>query len=327
MRLSASLSLLTALVFAALAGYFAMGWLEQQRQVARPVIVEPKPKARTIVVAAERLRWGMELTKQNLREIAWHASELPRGAFSKISDVLASDKKRFALSSLEPNELVLESKITGPGQRASLAALLSPGKKAVTIRVNDVNGIAGFVLPGDRVDVLLTRKSDKQTSTEVMLQGVRVLGVDQIADERTDKKAVVVKSVTLEVRTEDAQRVVLASTIGNLALALRSPAVDDREPTSRMTPATLIDGAVRPDVSASTARLPSTQTIAVVRAVKRTEYAVPSRTALADPRPERVTGPADPVRPAEPAMTPAQPSPAFVGATPVSAIRGKSRVN
>ena len=94
---------------------------------------------------------------------------------------------------------MLSSKITGPGQRATLSAMLSDGMKAVTIRVNDVEGVAGFVLPGERVDVVLTRTGEKNNAVnDVVLQNVRVLAVDQLADQRADKPAVV-QAVTLEV--------------------------------------------------------------------------------------------------------------------------------
>ena len=127
------------------------------------------------------------------------------------------------LSAIETNEPILKWKITGPGQRASLSAIIDNGMKAVTIRVNDVFGVAGFVLPGDRVDVLLTRSesgNDKKQFTDVLLQNVRVLGIDQLADDRTEKTAVA-KAVTLEVATQDAQKLVLAGTVGSLSLTLR----------------------------------------------------------------------------------------------------------
>ena len=88
---------------------------------------------------------------------------------------------------IEPNEPVLSLKITSPGQRATLSALLKPGMKAVTIRVNDVEGVGSFVLPGDRVDVMLTRQIDKgSATTEVVLKNTRVLAVDQTAAQRKD---------------------------------------------------------------------------------------------------------------------------------------------
>ena len=129
-------------------------------------------------------------------------SALPAGSFAKADEIL-SGGKRVALAAVEPNEPMLGSKITGPGQRATLSAMIRDGLKAVTIRVNDVDGVGGFVLPGDHVDVSLTRQIDKGNATsEVVLQNVRVLAIDQTADERLEKPSVV-KAVTLEV---DARR-------------------------------------------------------------------------------------------------------------------------
>jgi len=112
-------------------------------------------------------------------------------------------------------------KITGPGQRATLSAMLGEGMKAVTIRVNDVEGVAGFVLPGDRVDIVLTRSGEKNNAVnDVVIQDVRVLAVDQLADQRADKPSVV-KAVTIEVDPTEGQKVALAATVGTLSLLLR----------------------------------------------------------------------------------------------------------
>ena len=124
------------------------------------------------------------------------------------------------LSPIESNEPVLSVKITGAGQRATLSALVGDGMKAVSVRVNDVEGVGGFVLPGDRVDVVLTRQMDKgNATTEVVLQNARVLAVDQSADDRTTKAAVA-KAVTLEVDTVGAQKIWLAASVGSLSLLL-----------------------------------------------------------------------------------------------------------
>jgi pilus assembly protein CpaB len=102
-----------------------------------------------------------------------------------------------------------------------LSALVRDGMKAVTIRVNDVEGVGGFVLPGDRVDVVLTRQVDKTSaSNDLVLQNARVLAVDQVADERADKPTVA-KAVTLEVDMVGAQKLSLASSVGSLSLMLR----------------------------------------------------------------------------------------------------------
>ena len=222
MRKSTIVMIAFAVVFGLLAVFVAQSWLDSAAENRmRSLNAQRKPVAtRTIVVAAKPLRFGNELTPAHLREVAWPDEALPSGAFAKIADVL-KDGKRTVLAAIEPNEPLLAVKITGAGQRATLSSLVAPGNKAVTIRVNDVDGVGGFVLPGDRVDVVMTRQVDKnQASNELVLQNARVLAVDQVADERADKPAVV-KAVTLEVDTVGAQKLSLAASVGNLSLMLR----------------------------------------------------------------------------------------------------------
>ena len=192
---------------------------------------------------------------------------MPSGAFGKISELMANGR-RVVLAAIEPNEPVLALKITGPGQRATLSALVQPGMKAVTIRVNDVEGVGGFVLPGDRVDVVLTRQLDKnQATTEVVLQNTRVLAIDQSADERVDK-ATVAKSVTLEVNTIEAQKVWLASSVGNLSLLLRKAGETAETKTRKITLNDLGCSEVSPTKA-------PTATVVVTRATAKQEYTVP----------------------------------------------------
>jgi pilus assembly protein CpaB len=140
--------------------------------------------------------------------------------------------------------------------------------KAVTIRVNDVEGVGGFVLPGDRVDVVLTRQLDKgSATTEVVLQDTRVLAVDQSADERTAKPTVA-KSVTLEVDTVDAQKVWLASSVGSLSLLLRKAGETAQTKTRKITLQDLGTNDVAGDKGATT-------TVSVTRASTKQDYTVP----------------------------------------------------
>jgi pilus assembly protein CpaB len=143
---------------------------------------------------------------------------------------------------------------------------LQDGMKAVTIRVNDVEGVAGFVLPGDRVDVMLTRQQDKiVAASDVVLQNVRVLAVDQIADERADKPSVA-KAVTLEVEVASAQKLALAATVGTLSLALRKAGESTALNTRRITLSDLSKGKVSDE---------RFSTVSVVRGGVRMEYSVP----------------------------------------------------
>jgi pilus assembly protein CpaB len=180
-----------------------------------------------------------------------------------------SGGRRVVLAAIETNEPVLALKVTGAGQRATLSALVKPGMKAVTIRVNDVEGVGGFVLPGDHVDVVLTRQLDKgSATTEVVLQNTRVLAVDQTADERAIK-ASVAKSVTLEVSTVEAQKVWLAASVGNLSLLLRKAGETAEVSTRKITLKDL--GTSEP----AGGEKPATATVVVTRASARQEYTVP----------------------------------------------------
>mgnify|MGYP000011754884 FL=1 len=184
----------------------------------------------TVVVARQPLEFGTELTPEVLREVAWPKNARPDGAFSSVNELLGSER-RVALRSIAPNEPVLKDKISGYGGRAALSQIIEEGMRAVTIRVNDVSGAGGFVLPGDRVDVLHTVSPNNiriETVTNILLQDIRVLAIDQIADE-SQEGAIVVKAATLEVTPLDAQKIALASEVGQLSLTLRNSAVSDED--------------------------------------------------------------------------------------------------
>jgi len=217
--------ILLAVVFGAMAIFAGQRYLDRQSSRFREVQLVPKPApTETIVVAALPLKFGVEVTRQHLREIAWPEGSVPRGAFAKIDELLDGKTRRVALAALEENEPVLKAKVTGPGQRGSLAAVIQQGMKAVTVRVNDINGVAGFVLPGERVDVLLVRNLERtEAYSDVLLQNVKVLAVDQLADESSDKPALV-KAVTVEVTTADAQKLTLAGSVGTLGWRSGAPA-------------------------------------------------------------------------------------------------------
>jgi pilus assembly protein CpaB len=276
-----------AVLFGLLAVFLAQIWLNNQAdERLKSIDAQRKaaPPARSIVVAGKPLRFGDELTSGALREMPWPENALPAGAFGKIADLTSS--KRIVLMPIDTNEAVLAAKITGPGQRATLSAMLGEGMKAVTIRVNDVEGVAGFVLPGERVDVVLTRTGEKNNAVnDVVLQNVRVLAIDQLADQRADKPAVV-KAVTLEVDPTDGQKVALAATVGTLSLLLRKAgdvvSADTRRVTTR-------------DLMTAPAQESHFVTIGVMRPSKgeRVEYTVPVEegdahsAALANPLPAR----------------------------------------
>ncbi len=257
-----------AVVFGLLAVFIAQVWLNNQASLRAKVEPAKAIASQTVVVAKQPLRFGTELTAAMLQEVPWPSDALPNGAFAKIHDIMAGGR-RVVLAAIEANEPVLSLKITGPGQRATLSALVKPGMKAVTIRVNDVEGVGGFVLPGDHVDVVLTRQIDKgSATTQVVLQNTRVLAVDQTADERA-QKAAVAKSVTLEVDTVDAQKLWLASSVGSLSLLLRKAGETAEVRTRKVT---LEDLSTHEPV----ADKGTTTTVVVTRAAAKQEYTVPA---------------------------------------------------
>jgi pilus assembly protein CpaB len=265
-----------AVVFGLLAVFVAQAWLNHQAELRlKSMEVKAKPVVtRTVVVAGAPLRYGQQLLPQNLREVEWPDSAVPAGTFKTIAELLAPGK-RIVLSSIEPNEPVLAVKVTGAGQKATLSAIIGEGMKAVTIRVNDVEGVAGFVLPGDRVDVLVTRqgeaKSAATSSTDLVMQNLRVLAVDQIADDAADKPTVA-RAVTLEVDTAAAQRLSLAASVGALSLALRKAGEQLVEGARRVT---LMD-LDSPYLTVRPSEAKSLATVTVTRAGKSQEYNVPA---------------------------------------------------
>jgi pilus assembly protein CpaB len=260
-----------AVVFGLLAVFIAQAWLNSQAERRmRSLEAQKKPvTTNTIVVAAQRLPFGIELTREHLREVPWPAEAQPQGSFATVSEILSAGK-RVVLAPVEANEPVLAVKITGPGQRATLSAIVGEGMKAVSVRVNDVEGVGGFVLPGDRVDVVLTRQLEKgNATTEVVLQNARVLAVDQSADDRTSKAAVA-KAVTLEVDTVGAQKIWLAASVGSLSLLLRKAGEVSAEPTRRVT----LDDLSKPD-RIMPQKSESTTSVSVQRGSQRQSYEVP----------------------------------------------------
>jgi pilus assembly protein CpaB len=270
-RSSTIIMIAVAAVFGLLAVFVAQSWLNSQAEARLKSMEAQKTKptaTSTLVVASKALRFGNELSESSLREMPWPVDAIPQGGFRSIQEMLGQGK-RVVLTAIEANEPVLASKITGQGQRATLSAMLGDGRKAATIRVNDIDGVAGFVLPGDRVDVMLSRQIEKNNAiNDVVLKNVKVLAIDQLADERSDKPSVV-KAVTLDVDIAGAQKLALASQIGTLALALRK--AGDAEPTaSRLI--TISDLGISKTDDDDSGKF---ATVSITRAANKQMYSVP----------------------------------------------------
>jgi len=224
MRRTAILMLALACILGVGAVFMARDWLEAQMRSAQHV--EKKSVNLTTVVVAKRpLRFGDKLASDVMEEVSWPVANIPKGAFSKVTEVLGKGERRVVLRGIQINEPILKSKISGFGGRATLSTVIDKGLRAVTIRVNDVNGVAGFVLPSDRVDILLTRTpiggNAGNKFTDVLMQNIKVLGIDQESNDEKDKPKVV-RAVTVEVTNDHSQKLALAQQVGTLSLTLRN---------------------------------------------------------------------------------------------------------
>jgi pilus assembly protein CpaB len=248
MRRSNLVILLVALVMGSVAALMARSWIERHAAPAAPV-------QGTVLVAAAPLTFGTVLSEDNVSEIPWNGPQLPEGAFAKKIDLL-KDGRRTVLAAMERSEIILRPKITAAGQRASLSVLLEEGQRAVTVRVDDIKGVAGFILPGDRVDVVLlrteTQQGDRENSADILLEYVKVLAIDQLLSDRQDqpKVATIAKAVTLQVSPEQAQKLLLAGNVGKLSLVLRQPAEGKLAEGRRITDSDLGPGFPRREAKA-----------------------------------------------------------------------------
>ena len=179
-----------------------------------------------VAVAAVPLDYGVAVTPDKVRFASYPASSLPPGVYRSMAQLIPQGKARVALRPIQPNQLLLSNDLTGEGENASIAALLPDGKRAASVRINDVSGVAGFIKPNDTVDVLITRQAigenrDAQV-TDVLLQNIRVIAMDQQAANK-DAQPAVARVATLEVVPLDAQKLALGQQIGSLSLVLRKP--------------------------------------------------------------------------------------------------------
>lgn len=285
MRTNSIVILCLSIAMGGVAAFLTHGWLQSHTRTTSSTAPD-----RTIVVASAPLAFGAALTDDNVTEIKWAATALPDGAFSSKQDLL-KDGRRVVLSPLNRNEPVLQSKITQPGQRASLSSLVQDGMRAVTLRVDDVRGVAGFILPGDYVDVVLIGEgssSKRESYSEILLHHVKVLAIDQLASERQEHPTVA-KAVTVEVTPDQAQKILLAANVGKLSLILRQPDDPGLQSSKRITEADLgfrkPAEPVRiapppppppPPVSTRAVAPPptNTATVAIVHGMKREEFTV-----------------------------------------------------
>jgi pilus assembly protein CpaB len=228
-----------------------------------------------VVVASREIKYGQKLDAGFLSVANVPANLAPQGAYSTVKDVLAADNggAPVALIPMISREPVLPAKLSGPGSRPSIAAAVAEGMRAYTIKVTEVTGLGGLALPGDRVDVVLMRDltpsgPERTYISYVVLQNVRLLGMDLNADPTSEKPAVA-NTATLEVKIEDTQKLSVAGTLGSLSLALRRSGEDDVAPARPLLTSDFLGGGRGRGTAAGPGR--SSSPIIIIEGAKRGE--------------------------------------------------------
>ena len=200
---------------------------------AAPVQTHP------VVVAAVNLDVGAELRREDIKVIDWPAESVPAGTFSNPQDVIG----RGLIQPVVQNAPILVGSMPPKEAGAGLPPVIPEGMRAVSVRVNDVIGVAGYVLPGTRVDVVATvspTDSHPDTTSKVILTNVQVLTAGTKIERDTEQKPVTVNVVTLLVDPEQSERLTLAATEGKIQLALRNPLDKTAPQTPGIRPAALL---------------------------------------------------------------------------------------
>lgn len=174
-----------------------------------------------VVVATSEIKFGEVIDSNKIKVVDWPQDAFPEGAFTAASEVI-SDGNRRVLTTIFPGEPIITAKITGENGRAGLAGIIAEGMRAVTVPVNTVNGVAGFVQPGDRVDILITKNDDNDdgVSATTLMEYVKILSVDQNAGSRNET-AQLASSVTIETDAKGAKKIAWGLNVGTLSLTLR----------------------------------------------------------------------------------------------------------
>lgn len=211
-----------SLMMAVGAAWVANTWVKAQL-VSK---ANAEPNTQLVVAAAMSIPYTTKVEKRHLKLIEVPDGMSPEGAFSDAAEV----EGMVATADISRGEILIKDRFADHTQGSTLAALVNENMRAITVRVNDVVGVAGFLLPGNRVDVLAARKDNSRRATiETILTNIKVLAVDQTAA-ANDNEPVIVRAVTLEMTPPQAEKLVKASTEGSIQLTLRNPESEEIEP-------------------------------------------------------------------------------------------------
>jgi pilus assembly protein CpaB len=257
--------LILAIIAGLAAAIYGASWVAQRGNIA----------SSKVAVAAVDIELGSKINPQMVTNVDWPSGSVPDGAFKDAKDL----QDRVVKVSVQRGEAILDRKLAPAGTTGGLSAVIAPGKRAMTVRVNDVVGVAGFALPGNYVDVMVNAQQDRgqnQPANQIsmtVLEQVLVLAVAQEAS-RDDTKPKVVSAVTLELTPEDAEKLDLARSVGTLSLVLRNQLDKNTVATNGMTKTQLLR--LRDVVDTKVVGGPPAQPIPVVARRVQAKPAAPS---------------------------------------------------
>lgn len=202
--------LVIALILAGGAAWMAKNWVTSQAALKTEQNVVP------IVAAAIDIAYGTKIEATHIKMLGWPQNHVPKGAFTDTNQVIGKIAQRAFVA----DEALLEPQIKDKAAGSVLSALIPEGKRAMSVRVDDVAGVAGFITPGNMVDIIAT--NGKTNNSYVLLSNVKVLAIDQVASPEQDKPAVV-RALTLEVTFQESTVLVKAMRSGPLYFTLRNP--------------------------------------------------------------------------------------------------------
>lgn len=273
MRRAASLIVLVLAIGCGVGASIITYRLLRERQVVGSLGLLKEAPSRPVVVAAAPLNYGTALQAEHLKVVSWPA-DAPQGSFSDPAALIG----RVVLDETVPDEPFLEGKLAPVDAKGGLSAVIPRGMRAISVRVNDVIGVAGFVLPRTRVDVLVSvnAQGDKSRAvSKVILQNVEVLAAGQKTEKDAEGKPIAVQVVTLLVDPKEGEKLILASNEGEIQLALRN----SLDLASVVTPGAMLGSMVqgtpapvqRASGTGKPAKVePAVQTVEVIRGSQRT---------------------------------------------------------
>src|SRR6516164_6886748 len=240
MRARTLILFFVALTLAGGTALLVRSYLAQKTDAEAEALARPAAPQKFVLVAKGAITRGQILKSQDLSWQVWPEGGIDKNYIQTGTRTPESFSGWVARDPFAPGEPITDAKIVSPGSRGFLAAVLAPGKRAISVPVTATSGISGFIFPGDQVDILITHQltghDEQHRAAETVLQDVRVIGIDQKLDSKSGEP-LVAHTATLEVTPKQSEMIAVATEIGKLSLSLRSLAANQSEQSAAASPA------------------------------------------------------------------------------------------